>query len=101
MTFKVQFSPGAMDDLREANAWYEGKAKGLGGVFSDAVYEQSTLLEVTPQKYRVAHRDIRRCSIRRFPYSMYFRVLDDRVVVLMVHAVRKDPSLLKTVLEKV
>jgi len=95
VSFSVQFTPGALTDLREANEWYESKAPGLGERFADAVFEQSKLLEKIPDKYRIVHRDIRRCSVRRFPYAMYFHVLDDRVVVLVVHAVRQDPAALQ------
>jgi len=100
VSFKVQLSPGAMADLREAKVWYEEKAIGLGEVFLDAVFVQSKLLKITPEKYRAAHRDIRRCSVRRFPYATYFRVVDDRVVVLVVHAVRQDPFALQDRLEQ-
>lgn len=100
MTFTVKFTAGARIDLREASAWYEEKAAGLGAKFSEAVQQQSELLEHTPEKYRIAHRDVRRCSVPRFPYAMYYRVVGQTVLVLLVHGVRQEPNELQERLER-
>ena len=57
--------------------------------------EQTKLLEEAPHAYRRFHRDIRRCSVPRFPHEIYFRIIDELVVVLAVHGVRQDPDALK------
>jgi hypothetical protein len=47
-----------------------------------------------PDKYRIAHNDIRICSIPKFPFELYYRVVDQQVIILVVHAVRQDPDML-------
>lgn len=95
MTYIVRFLPDALADLRRHNRWYERKRRGLGGRFQDAVRDQVKLLEMSPRVYKTYHRDIHRCSVPRFPYEIYFRVIDELVVVIAVQGVRQDPDALK------
>ena len=95
MTYIVRFLPDALSDLRKHNRWYERKQRGLGARFQEAVHDQAKLLEETPRVYKLYHRDVLRCSVPRFPYEIYFRIIDELVVVLAVHGVRQDPEMLK------
>ena len=95
MTYIVRFLPDAVSDLRSHSRWYERKRRGLAARFEEAVGEQTRLLEAAPRVYKIFHRDIHRCSVPRFPYEIYFRIIDDLVVVLAVHGVRQDPAVLK------
>lgn len=75
MSFKVGFTIGALRDVREAQAWYEKKVPGLGARFSEAVERQSRALETMPEKYRVARADIHLCSVPKFPFELYYRII--------------------------
>ncbi len=92
MKYKVGFTDGALDDLRSAQAWYEEKLPGLGVRFAEAVRRQAKSLETMPEKYRVARDDVHLCSIPKFPYEIYYRIEAKKVVILVVHAVRQDPT---------
>ena len=92
MNFSVGFSDGALQDLREAQAWYEEKVPGLGARFADAVARQAKSLESMPEKYRVARHDIHLCSVPKFPFELYYRITKGQVVILVVHAVRQNPE---------
>lgn len=52
MNYEVGFTRGALEDVREAQAWYEQKVGGLGGRFSESVNRQARSLEKLPTKYR-------------------------------------------------
>jgi plasmid stabilization system protein ParE len=43
-----------------------------------------------PLAFPRAHGEIRRATLHRFPYAIYFRLAGDEVVVLAVHG-RQDP----------
>ena len=65
---------------------------GLGARFADAIARQAKSLESMPEKYRIARRDIHLCSVPKFPFELYYRITDNQVVILVVHAVRQDPE---------
>ncbi len=94
MSHKVSFTDGALDDLRAAQAWYESKVPGLGVRFSESVLRQARSLEHMPEKYRLAHKDVHLCSVPKFPFELYYKIEEKRVVILVVHAVRQDPNFL-------
>jgi len=94
VTYKVRFTDGALNDLRAAQAWYENKVPGLGARFTESVLRQAKSLDHMPEKYRLATDGIHLCSVPKFPFERYYKIEEKQVVVLVVHAVRQDPSAL-------
>lgn len=88
----VEFRPAAAADLEEAAEWYETKRKGLGDEFLDAVRATLDSIAENPRIYRVLYRDTRRALVRRFPYGIYFRESDNRILVVACMQVRRRPS---------
>ena len=78
MTYKVGFTDGALADVKVAHALYEEKVPGLGARFAEAVERQAMALEAMPDKYRIARKDIHRCSVPKFPYELYYRIDGNR-----------------------
>ena len=48
-----------------------------------------------PMVHQKVHRDFRRRLLRRFPYAVYFRVEEDRVVVFGLFHCARDPRRLR------
>jgi len=95
VTYEIRFTPDALSDMREHNSWYERKRLGLGVRFSSSVSEQVKLLIETPELYRIYYREIRRCSVRSFPYEIFYQLVGETVIILAVHGVRQDPEQIK------
>ena len=74
--------PAAAADLDEAFLWYEAQREGLGEEFLNAVTRVMDALAESPRQYPVVHRDTRRALVRRFPYSVFYRVMRSDVVVV-------------------
>jgi plasmid stabilization system protein ParE len=83
--------PEAETDLANARDWYERQRTGLGAAFLLCVEEVLERIARTPEMYRVGYHDIRRALTRRFPYAVYYRIVDNAVVVLGVLHTRRDP----------
>jgi plasmid stabilization system protein ParE len=45
------------------------------------------------EAYNVRERDLRRVNLERFPFHFLFRIVDDRVRILVVRHHRRRPSL--------
>lgn len=92
MSLPIILRPEAEQDLISAFDWYEGQQEGLGNQFiaeMDACFDR---IAERPAIYAVAYADIRACRARRFPYLVYFRVLQTQVEVLAVLHGNRDPS---------
>lgn len=60
--------------MEEAARWYERERAGLGAEFQDELRRALELLVLTPEMVPVAHRDVRRILLHRFPYAIYYRL---------------------------
>lgn len=92
MTLSIAFDPAATTDVVDAVNWYEGQRKGLGARFYAEMTRVVKLAAVHPLRYPCIQSDIRRISLRRFPYSIYFRAEPSRLVVLAVFHARRSPT---------
>jgi plasmid stabilization system protein ParE len=93
MSLPVVLTPEAEDELDEAAQWYEQQAAGLGVDLVAKVRVALASIGAIPTIHAPVYRDIRRAMIRRFPYSVFYRVHPDRIEVLAVFHNRRDPSI--------
>jgi plasmid stabilization system protein ParE len=85
------FRPAAAADIEEAYLWYEARERGLGDQFLKAVGTLTESIRVNPESFPVAYRQTRRALLRRFPYGLYYRIVDDQVVVVACMHGRRHP----------
>ena len=91
MTRRLVFRPEAEAELLEARAWYEAERAGLGAIFAAAIETTVTAILQNPLAYPRVKSDTRRAPVRRFPYAVYFRALNDEILVLAVMHGRRNP----------
>ena len=95
MSYELQVRRAAELDIAEAQVWYESRQSGLGGQFRSEVSLVIERLAETPLIYQIAHRDVRRAIVRRFPYLIWYRVLGKTVTVLACTYAGHDPEKVK------
>ena len=93
MSLPVTFHPAASEEFIEASIWYESKRPGLALDFMAEIDRCVVLAAKHPLQFTLAHKDIRRIVANRFPYSVYFRAEENRIVVLAVFHGRRNPAI--------
>ncbi|MEE9392305.1 MAG: type II toxin-antitoxin system RelE/ParE family toxin [Planctomycetota bacterium] len=88
---KLLVRPAAAADIEEAHSWYEAQRTGLGREFLIAVSALLQAIAESPRRYPVVYRDARRANLRRFPYSVFYRIVGDIVVFVACFHGRRDP----------
>ena len=91
MTLPITFHRAARAELIDAADWYQSKRPGLGDEFIVEIERCVTLIAAQPQLYAEVHKRIRRLIVRRFPYSIYFRLETQRIAVLAIFHGSRDP----------
>jgi toxin ParE1/3/4 len=90
---RVEYHPAVEGELREIRRYYEERSPGLGTQFIDEFERQVLLLAAAPEKWMVVSANIRRCLMRRFPYTIYFRAVgSDRLRITAVKHQRRHPD---------
>ena len=64
----------ATAEIGEAARYYEQRVTSLGAQFLDEVDDAVRTVVAMPKCWPIIERDIRRYSLRRFPFSLYYRI---------------------------
>jgi hypothetical protein len=74
-------------------AFYESRLPGLGCEYLAEFEAAAQLIVEGPERFRIeAQPDIRRYHLRRFPVTVYYRVVKGSVQILALAHKRKRPS---------
>lgn len=93
MSLPVAFHRAASAEFIEASLWYETKRLGLALEFVAEIDRRVSLASQNPSQFAVVREDIRRVVANRFPYSIYFRAEEHRIVVLAVFHGSRNPAI--------
>ena len=93
MILPITFHPAASAEFIEASVWYESKRLGLALEFMTEIDRCVSRASEHPLQFAVVREDIRRVVANRFPYSVYFRAEEHRIVVLAVFHGSRDPAI--------
>jgi plasmid stabilization system protein ParE len=93
MRLRPAFRRAARLEYDEAAGWYESQRDGLGIEFVDEIEHALIQACEMPQRFPRMLADVRCVRVRRFPYSIFFRVRSDQLIVLSVFHARRDPAI--------
>ena len=93
MSFRVIVRRNAKADIREARKWYENQCAGLGRSFLAEVNAAIARIQTMPTVSPEVVAGVRRARTARFPYAIYFRVEQTRIIVIVVVHSSRDPAM--------
>lgn len=89
---KVEFHVETARELNAAVAYYNELRPGLGDTLRAEVYAAIERVIQQPLHFAVVERDIRRGFVRRFPYSILFRLVRPGLLrILVIRHHRRHP----------
>jgi len=89
---KIIYTGRAKFETESAFSWYERQRPGLGFEFLDCLEVAIRHIISFPESCQVVHSCFRRCVIRRFPFSIFFTIEAEGIVVHAVFDNRQDPK---------
>ncbi|MFO0795228.1 MAG: type II toxin-antitoxin system RelE/ParE family toxin [Candidatus Brocadiaceae bacterium] len=88
----LRYTDRAKDDIELAFVWYEKQRRGLGFEFLDCVEVSLNNILSFPEMYEKIYSCFRRCVVRRFPFSVFYTIEGDEIVIHSVFDNRQDPK---------
>lgn len=88
----VEFHPDAADEANDAVDYYEGIRAGLGDDFRVELEAALARIQQNPQMYAAESGSVRVCPLHRFPYSIDYEELADRIWVAAVGHQKRRPG---------
>jgi plasmid stabilization system protein ParE len=86
------FHPEADEEMQAAAYWYEQRTKGLGLSFLDEVQAGIERVATDPMAWEAVVGPIRRYLLKRFPYAILYQVEADRILILAVMHLHRQPG---------
>lgn len=93
MRVEVDFTEAAEADVVDALDWYGRHGKAVAVHFLAELDAAVKRISDSPLRFAEVHKDVRRILLRRFPYALFYRILDDRIRVLACFHTRRDPQI--------
>ena len=89
----IIFHPDARAELRAAVAYYEQQRPGLGRDLQREVERTINRIQQHPQSF-LQHDEagLRKCFVRRFPYTIFYLELADQIWIAAVAHQRRRPG---------
>ena len=81
---RIEYHPALEAELAEVRDYYNARSRGLGDDFVDEFEREVLRIAATPRRWMVVRDDIRRALMKRFPYVILFRLLDEPAVRITV-----------------
>lgn len=86
------------DDLNEGRTFYDQRKTGVGDYFWDGLYTDIESLMIYAGIHARQH-GLYRMLAKRFPYAIYYEIVEDVVYVVAVLPMRRHPAWIKRRLE--
>lgn len=89
---RLVYTDVASEDIEMAFHWYERQQKGLGSIFLDSLEQGIVSIIDFPETPSVTHRQFYRKLIKKFPFSIFYTLEENKIVVHAVFDNRQDPQ---------
>lgn len=89
---KLEILDQAEDDLIEGFHFYESQQAGLGSYFLVNLYGDIESLRIHGGVHLKAYKEYHRLLSRRFPFAVFYKILEETVFVYAVLDCRRDPA---------
>jgi hypothetical protein len=86
----LEFHPEAETEFAEAVTFYQQARDGLGDDFFNEVWDSLWLVMEQPQLFPVMWNEYGKCVLGRFPFTIFFKNGQDRVVVVAIAHTSRD-----------
>jgi plasmid stabilization system protein ParE len=97
MSFRIVHDSAATAEFREAAAWYEGQAEGLGVRFTLEVDKVMTAVATQPLRFSKIGKFGRKARVLGWPYTIFFTIneADSEIKVIAVWHGARNPDELR------
>jgi toxin ParE1/3/4 len=90
---RIEYHPAIETELIEIRDYYNERSQNLGDDFINEFERQILHIAAMPSRWMIVRGDTRRALMRRFPYLILFRVVDDAVIrITVIKHERRHPS---------
>jgi toxin ParE1/3/4 len=92
---KLKISPFAEKDLQESVAFYNERQENLGIDFFQEISIAFERIKKNPHQFPKSRKNLRRFTVARFPFIIFFIEKDDVCYVLAIFHSSRNPKIIR------
>lgn len=92
MAYTLLVTDEAEEDIQDAADWYNLADSGLEAEFIRAVEACLESIKRNPNQYPIVYKDVHRALLRKFPYGVFYFVINDTVIVQACFHTSRNPN---------
>ncbi len=92
MSYSIEFTKHALEDIRTGFLWYEKLRPELGDGFLKAVEMQIEKIQEHPESFAIFVDDYRKGNTKKFPFKIIFSIKAKEITVWAVYHHRRSLS---------
>jgi toxin ParE1/3/4 len=90
---RIEYHPAIEAELTEVRDYYNSQSQNLGHDFVNDFERQVLRIAAMPTRWMIVRGDTRRALMRRFPYLILFRIVNESVIrITVIKHERRHPS---------
>jgi mRNA-degrading endonuclease RelE of RelBE toxin-antitoxin system len=89
---RIIFHREAKAELRAAARWYNQELPGLGRDFREESKAAVARIVAAPEAFGILYEDVRCHQLHRFPYGILYQIQPDRIFVVAVMHLHREPD---------
>jgi len=97
---KLRILDSASHDVLEGFRFYEKQTIGLGNYFMDSLFSDIDSLQIYAGIHPIYFGAYHRMLSKRFPFAIYYRVVDNEVLIYAVLDCRRNPAWIRKQLRR-
>jgi plasmid stabilization system protein ParE len=78
-------------EIEDAKEYYNLQKSTLGNTFKNDIKKSIETIKNFPNLYPNITNDLRRCVLHRFPYSIFYAITNDTILILSVAHQHRKP----------
>lgn len=82
--YTLQFHRLVRDEVSDAYLYYQNQKSTLGDAFLEALDDIFNLILDNPYLYLVEFEQVRKALLQKFPFSIYFEIVEEQILVYSV-----------------
>ena len=97
----IKILESAKNDLINSFHFYNNQHKGLGDYFLTNIYSDIESLRIMGGIHLKVYKNFHRSLSKRFPFGIYYKIVDDVVCIYAVIDFRRDPDWIQEKLKNI
>jgi len=90
---RIDYHPAIAAELKKIRDYYNSQSDNLGLDFVNEFDKQVLHIATMPDRWMRIRGDVRRALMKRFPYVIFFRIVDNKTIrITIVKHEKRHPS---------